>query len=275
MACVPARFVPLLVICVLLTWPAATSAQLLGGPRPQATAVRADGLLTAFRTTFAIQRFGGATAGDAFDWDVDLSVDFDVVDVGFVRFNTFGSTETIIGSEFPRADPNQNNYTVDFSMFVRLPRGELATMFHHVSRHLVDRSRRKGVSWNMVGLAYGDRFLVGPFAIDTWLRYMGTVGRAGVDYRGQFEGHADVTRPISARLAVIAGGYVALVPVEAELFGRTNRSGARAEGGVRLRTGAAALDVFAAWERRIDRGAIDVDTPSWGQLGFRLVAQMP
>ena len=275
MSCVRVRIVPLLAVSLLLTVPTVVQAQLVGGPKPQTTAPPLQGVLTAFRTTFGIQRFAGAHADTAFDWDVDLSVDFDMVDLGFVRINTFGSVETIIGSEFRPVDPNQNNYTVDFTVFLRLPRGELATMFHHVSRHLVDRVGRAGVSWNMIGLAYGDRFLVGDFSIDTWARGMGTVGRAGVDYQGQFEGHVNVARPISARMALIAGAYGAVVPVEVATFGRTTRSGGRAEGGVRLKAGAAALDLFVAWERRIDAMTIERDSVSWAQLGFRLAAPAP
>ena len=275
MSSVQGQVVVFFTACFLVTMSTTVQGQLLGGPKPQTTAPKREGVLSAFRTIFGIQTFAGGNVDTGFDWESDLSVDFDMVDFGLVRINTFGSIETVIGSEFRPVDPNQNNYTVDFTVFLRLPRGELAAMFHHVSRHLVDRPRRRGVSWNMVGLAYGDRFSVRGVSIDAWVRGMGTVGRAGVDYKGQIEAHVNAVRPISARVSLIAGGYGVIVPVQSEIFGRTQRQGGRIESGFRWKAGVAALDVFASWERRIDWVTIATTSAHWAQLGFRLMAPVP
>jgi hypothetical protein len=86
-------------------------------------------------------------ADKQFNWDTDLAVDFDVVDFGFLRGNIFANVETMVGSERRGVDPNQSGYPLDVTVFFRLPRGELASTFHHVSRHLSAsrRSTRSGV----------------------------------------------------------------------------------------------------------------------------------
>ena len=170
------RLVSSAVVIVLVFLPGIASAQLLGGPRPQTTALRSPGFVTGFKTFIGLQRIG-AGGEAAFDWDLDLSIDFNLFDVGFARGNVFGNFETIIGSELRDIDPNQSNFTVDLSIFFRLPRGELAATFHHVSRHLVDRARQASVSWNMLGIAYGDRFSIGQLEVDAGVRSMGTLLR--------------------------------------------------------------------------------------------------
>ena len=138
----------------LLVWcavwlPVAASAQVLGGPRPQATAPRATGLLPRFLTTVDVTHLSGTDADNQFNWDTDLAVDLDVVDVGFLRANIFANVETMVGSERRGVDPNQSGYRLDVTVFFRLPRGELASTFHHVSRHLSDRATTESVSWNL------------------------------------------------------------------------------------------------------------------------------
>ena len=276
MRCVLRRLASLAVVCALLVMPKIASAQMLGGSRPQTTAARAQGFLTGFRTVFGVQRLRGSGMGDAFDWDLNLSVDFDVFDVGVARGNVFGYFETIIGSESRAVDPNQINYAVDLSVFLRLPRGDLAATFHHVSRHLVDRSREDSVSWNMLGVAYGDHFSIGGVEVDAGARGMGTVQRQGVDYLSQFEAYVRVARPVNATLAIIGGADAVFVPVKMEKFDRGTRNGGRAEGGVQLRTGAARLDLFVAWERRIDARSVEpFEAANWAQFGLRVAAPVP
>ena len=104
-------------VCILLSLPGTVSGQVLGGHRPEATAPRDFGFLTAFRTTVDIKHLNGADADTRFNWDADLSIDVDVVDAGYFRGNLFINIETIIGNEFRAVDPNQNNYTADISVF--------------------------------------------------------------------------------------------------------------------------------------------------------------
>lgn len=264
-----------LVLCTLCTLPVGLSAQTVGGVRPQPTAPRAPGVLTQFRTTLDLSALAGADADSRFNWDADVRLDIDLFDVGVARANLLAGFETIIGGELRDVDPNQNNYVVDLSLFVRLPRGEIGGTFHHVSRHLGDRADQGSVSWNMVGVSYGDRFTIGPVRVAAGARAMGTVERASVDYTAQFDWFGDVEVPLARRVSAIAAAEGVIAPVDRTLFRRTTRRGGLVLGGVRFPTGAGAIDLYAAWEQRIDAGQFTRDTARWFRLGLRLRAPLP
>ncbi len=271
------RRVPLLLcaaLCCTALWrPAPAAAQTLGGPLPRMDVPPARGVLTALGTTLDIARLAGVGADARYNWDADVGIDADLFDLGFVRGNLLASLETIIGGELRDIDPNQNNYTTDFAVFVRLPRGELGAAFHHVSRHLADRADLGSVSWNMVGVSYGDRFAVGPVQVDAAARAMGTVERANVDYTAQLELHAAAELPLNARVSLVAAATGVVVPVERAHFGRAARRGGRVLAGVRLPAGVGAVDLLAGWEQRIDAGQFTRDTPRWFRLDVRLTAR--
>ncbi len=271
------RYGPLLLgaaLCCAALWrPAPAAAQTLGGPFPRMDVPPARGVLTALGTTLDITRLAGPGADARYNWDADLGIDVDLFDLGLVRGNLLASLETIIGSELRDVDPNQNSYTTDFAVFVRLPRGELGATFHHVSRHLADRADLGSVSWNMVGVSYGDRFAVGPVRVDAAARAMGTVERANVDYAAQLELHAAAELPLNPRVSLVAAATAVVVPVERAQLGRTTRRGGRVLAGVRLPAGVGAVDLLAGWEQRIDAGQFTRDTPRWFRLGVRLTAQ--
>ena len=259
-----------IVACVVLSIPLSGSAQTLGGPSPVPTAPRSPGFLTAFRTNIDIAHLRGADADQRFNWDTDLSVDIDVVDAGLFRGSLFVDIETIVGSQIRNVDPNQNNYTADVSAFLRLPHGELMTTFHHVSRHLSDRATETSISWNMVGVGYGDRFSLGRLEFDANGRALWTVDRAGVDYDAQFDGQVRLALPLSERYALTASAGGVAVQIDPQQLGRGDRTGSRVEGGLRIATGVTTVDLFAALERRIDAIPGSVDLPQWTQLGIRL-----
>ena len=251
------------------------AAQTVGGVRPVPHAPPQRGVLTAWHTTLDAVRLAGAGAGPRFDWDVDFRFDADLLDFGFVRANVLAQVETIVGSELRDVDPNQNNYTADFTLFFRLPRGELGATFHHVSRHLADRADRGSVSWNMVGVSYGERFAIGPARLDAGVRALGTTERAGVDYTAQIEGYGALELPLNPKLSLIAAAGVVAAPVERAMFDRGMRRGGRLSGGVRLPAPAGAVDLYAGWEQRIDAGQFTRDTTRWAHAGIRVTVPAP
>lgn len=272
-SCWPWRCAGLLLALLLAALPAA--AQTVGGVRPVPHAPPERGVLTAWHTTLDAVHLAGADAGPRFDWDIDFRFDADLFDLGFVRANVLAQVETIVGSELRDVDPNQNNYTADFTLFFRLPRGELGATFHHVSRHLADRADQGSVSWNMVGVSYGERFLLGPARLDAGVRAMGTTERAGVDYTAQIEWYGALEVPLNPRLSFIGLADGVVAPVEREMFGRGARRGGRLSGGVRLPAPAGAIDLYAGWEQRIDAGQFARDTTRWAHAGIRVTVPAP
>ena len=263
----------LVVVLGLALPPAFAEAQTSGGPRGEVTTTRATGALTRFQATL-----GGMwlpVVDEQFNWDFDIAADFDIADLGFLRASIFYNLETITGTEFRNVDPNQSNYTLDTSVSTRLPRGEIAFTLHHVSRHLSDRTNRRGTSWNMLGVSYGDRFTVGEVDLRPSVRYLKTIKRSQVDYEGELAGYLAVAAPMSPRVALYSKLTAVFVPVDPAEFDRTDRTGGLVEGGVRVVFNAAAVEGYAAWERRIDADPVLRVTEEWPALGFRVIASFP
>ena len=273
---VPSRSHSFLVwFCLWALVPSPTSGQTLGGPRPAALVASEFGLLTGLRTGLDIRSLGGAAADQAFDWDVDMVIDLDLVDLGFVRSNLFIGYEQMVGGQKRNIDPNQNSYAIDGSLFFPLPRGEVGAFFHHISRHRVDRATEESISWNMVGGSYTDRAIAARVELEAGIRGMFTVERAGVDYRGQVEAHVSAIRPLNDRVAVVGRAEGVVVPVDRLMFGRTTQRGGRLEGGLRVYGNTASVDAFVGWEQRIDASFGKIDTLRWVTTGLRVVAAVP
>ena len=272
MRCVVAYLCSLASLCVLVAAPA--GAQTNGGSQAAVTTERASGILTDARMAL------GATwlpkKDERFNWDIDFEADLDVLDVGFVRANFFFDFETIAGTDFRRVDPNQTNYTLDVSVFGRLPRGELGVTFHHVSRHRSDRDNRQGISWNMLGVVYGEHLTLNDVDIRASARALKTIEHSmQVDYAGEISGSLEVTAPINGRVALYADMISVVVPVDAGVFDRDTRAGGLIEGGFRVSYSGAALELYGGWERRIDADPIELKTEDFWLVGFRIVTLTP
>ena len=249
---------------------AVAHAQTSGGPRPEGLVPRSLGFLTAYRLHLSGIRTTGN--GDrSFAWDTDIGVGLDLFDIGFVRGNLFVNIESILGDERRAIDPNQNNYTIDTTVFVRLPRGTLGATFHHISRHLADRENTGAVAWNMAGLTYADRFRLGP--VD--LKYSGAayarVLRAGVDYESEFNVRVRLAFPADARVSLILDLDGTAVGVTRRVYGRPLQHGHRFESGLRIRGQAGTAELVFGRERRIDADPFERRPVEWNRYGFRFV----
>jgi hypothetical protein len=79
--------------------------------------------------------------------------------------------------------------------------------------------------------------------------------------------------PVRVRPTASPSGQVVAVMtvlVDRAVFGRHRQTGARAETGVHFVAERAAVDLFAAYERRVDGYPTSREPSSWFEFGFRL-----
>jgi hypothetical protein len=206
-----------------------------------------------------------------FDWDAHFGGDVDLVDYGFGRVGLLADYEVMIGSEFRTIDPNQGVYHLDVSTSVRSGPTEVAAFFDHVSRHLSDRANHTAVSWNSAGVLATTTYRRRAVTARVDVRAAKVVQAAFVDYRWQLGAGADVEYPLSRRAALIAMGRVDPTLVDRSVAGRDTQVGATVEGGIRLYGTGAAVEIFAAWEQRVDPYPLERATRRWALVGFRFV----
>ncbi|HEV8316452.1 MAG TPA: hypothetical protein VGQ10_03545 [Vicinamibacterales bacterium] len=204
-----------------------------------------------------------------FSWDADLGGEIDFLDYGIGRATFLANYEVIVGNEFRRFDANQGNYVLEGALSLRARRIELATVFHHVSRHLSDRAKRQAVDWNMLGVRAMTAGTAGRVALRGQLDARGGVERAFVDYRWEVVGALRGGYEIRPRVTLVAASDLRLVGTDGTRD-RGTQTGARGEAGIRLEGAAAAVEVFVAAERRVDPYPTEFSTDTWVTAGFRL-----
>ena len=259
-----------IVVGVHVMLPSSGAAQVIGGPRPAPTSESQLGVLTRFDAHASGQRISG-DGESQFNWDTDIGVDMDIFDLDLLRGNVFINVETIVGDERRAIDPNQNNYTFDLSVFTRLPRGEIGTTFHHVSRHQSDREQLGSPAWNMLGLTYGDRYTYASLNFEMVGRWLRVIEGSEVDYEQEVDTSIRISRPMSERIALFGRFDGSMVTVYQKLFGRSTQYGGRVEGGVRIEGGIGAVELLVGRERRIDADFFARRPIRWTELGFRFV----
>ena len=211
------------------------------------------------------------SADPRFNWAFTFGGETDVVDYGRGRAMFRARYEAIAGEEFRRFDVNQGNFLLEGSASLRLRRVEVAAVWHHVSRHVSDRPKRFPIDWNQIAGRVLANWTHGTAAVSWETDLRATVTHAYVDYRWELESTAGVRAPLSVRYDAIAAGNLRIVGVDGSRERGTQVAG-RLEGGVRLNGKAAAAELFAGVERRLDPYQLEFGTSSWFLAGFRLTS---
>lgn len=206
---------------------------------------------------------------ERFVWDANFGGSVDLVDYGVGRFTFVADYETVLGSEFRAFDPNQGNYILAGSLSADVAAFELAGVFHHVSRHLSDRPKRRPIDWNMIGGRIRTGRTAGRLDVQARADVRGVVQKSFVDYRWETDADVRARVALSPRVAAVATAGVRVLGVDGTRA-RGTQHGFRGEGAVRLEGRGAALDLFAAVERRIDPHQLEFSTATWLTTGFRL-----
>lgn len=228
------------------------------------------GFLT--RSAFFVSFAGVQNDDPRFSWVNHSRGDLDLFRYRQGRVNLLVDTELIIGNERRAFDLNHANVILETSSSYRIALLDVAVVARHESRHVVDRQFDGVPAWNTVGARAGHAFITRQSTIDVSLEYGRVVQHTFVDYTWTSQLTIRLDRPLRPAVHVFASGRGGLVGVDRAVLNRGRQRGARAEGGVHIVAERAALDLFAAYERRIDGYPTSRVPSSWLELGFRLGA---
>jgi hypothetical protein len=203
-------------------------------------------------------------------WTGTMGGGADVFAIGGLRGYIQGDVETIIGNTRRGFDATQANYTLETGAWWYVHALAVRPYFHHVSRHLVDRSKPPAVDWNILGVG-GDATL----GAQRRVRIGGGIGHTTLDsivgYRWEVIGHADYEVHRGASAILYGAARARLVTIEAEPeLPRGDFVDFAVEGGVRLRRESRLFEAFAAFERRNDVFLLSPGARDRGLFGIRI-----
>jgi hypothetical protein len=255
-------------VLIILTWSARAGAQ-QPGPQP----VEGPSHSPEFLTRYDFQLSGVALAVDdrRFLWDTHFGGAVDVIDYGIGRASIVADYEAVLGDEFRAFDPNQGQYTLETSWSAWAGPTEIAGVLHHVSRHLSDRPNSVAIAWNVLGARVLRRFSLGGTTLAVRAGAGHLIAHAFVDYSWTADLDVVVRRRLNERFGVYARGTCDLFGIDADSSRRNTQESGRIEGGVRVDGRAAAIELFAGYERRADAYPFEQLPLRWALAGFRLV----
>ena len=215
-----------------------------------------------------------AAVDDRFAWDSRFGGSIDIADLVVARLGVIIDYQAVMGSEYRPFDPNQGNYTLEGFVSARVGANtEVAGIFHHVSRHLSDRSKSFAVAYNEVGGRVLHRLTLGTTTVDLDLEGGRPVQHSYVDYTWIGEGQLLIRRPLTEHVSLFAHGSGQAFAVNDALANRGTQAGGQVEAGVRVTGRAGVLEVFAGYEKRVDADPLDRLSQRWGLAGFRLLSR--
>jgi hypothetical protein len=223
------------------------------------------------RYNFHVMLAGLDSSDNRFSWDAHVGADLDVVDYVAGRVSVLGDYEVVMGNEQQLFDPNQGLYTLEASSSFRAGPTEFAAVLRHVSRHLSDRANKQGIGMNVVGGRLLRRIPVGASMVEVRVDVGRLILRSYVDYTWMARINLVARRPLTARLGLLGRAFGETYGVNPAIAGREGQHGGRLEGGVRISGHAAALELFAGYERVVDADPLDRQPRRWVFGGIRVV----
>jgi hypothetical protein len=226
------------------------------------------GFLT--RSAFFVSFAGLQTDDPRFSLVERGQADLDLFSYRHGRVNFLIDTELLMGSERRTFDLNHANVILEMSSSYRFAPMTVAAVLRHDSRHVVDREFDRVPAWHTVGARAERLFLTPKSTIDVSFEYARLVQHTFVDYTWTSQLTIRLDRTLRPRAHVFARGSGGLVGVDRSVLNRGPQTGAHAEGGVHFVAERAGVDLFAAYERRVDGYPTSREASSWFELGFRL-----
>jgi hypothetical protein len=191
-----------------------------------------------------------------------------------------GDVETVLGREFRVFDANQANYVLEGGLTRDFGLWSVSGVFHHVSRHVIDRPKRQSVDWNLVGVRAERRFMyeggagAGRAATERGRVELGAahqIKHTFVLYNWEFRAAAEYDLLPAGGGALYARATLRAI-TEEKTLDRT-RGGfidALAEGGWRVRRGRNLLHFYVAYEHRNDVYLMSPSAQDRALVGFRV-----
>lgn len=259
-----------LILVALSGTPAAAQVPPVPGPAAAPTQ-HPPAFLTRSDFSFLGARF--ITSDPRFTYDARLTADLDLLDYRAGRTNLLVDYEAVIGSERRRFDVNHGNYSIALSTSYRAGPVEVSTFFHHVSRHLSDRSNPEAISWNVIGARAARRITFHGSTIDATFDAGRAMQTAFVDYTWMTNLHLMMRRPVGPRASVFVSAAGGFIGVDHSKDNRSRQCGARGEFGLHLDGEKGAAEVFLGYERRADAFPTDRVNVRFFTIGFRLMTK--
>ena len=244
---------------------------------PSVAAQPAPALATPSRllpsAAFHFQWGSMASSDPRFAWDAVMGMDLDLASYphGAVTFRA--EYEAILGNQIRAFELNHENFALEGGASYDLRTVTVTAAFRHVSRHLSDRPNPNIIAWNLLDGRVRRTFVAGRTHVTGEISAGHVLQRTFVDYDWMAALGIAARRPIDGRLALFAGGTGQLVGVDAAKVGRGGQCGARLEAGVRIAGQAAAVEIFAGYERRIDGYPTERTRMRALTVGFRLTSR--
>jgi len=254
---------------LLFTFVSVASAQT--SPIPEPSTGEPSGFLA--RSAFLLSIARMQTDDPRFSLVQRSRADLDLFNYRKGRINVLVDTELVMGSERRAFDLNHANVIFEASSSYSVGPIEVAAVAHHVSRHVVDREFDRVPAWHTIGARAGHVFQPRQSSIDITLEYGRIVQHTFVDYAWTSQLTIRLDRTIRSSTHLFASGSGGFVGVDDAVLNRRRQTGARGEGGVHVVAQRATVDVFAAYERRVDGYPTSREPSSWVEVGFRLGAR--
>src|SRR5262245_10875556 len=164
-----------------------------------------------------------------FSWDTHFGGSIDAIDYVVGRLSGIVEYEAILGDEFRAFDPTQSSYTLEVASSYRVKATEMVGVFHHVSRHLSDRSKRFPIAWNVAGARVLRQLTTKTVTIDLQGEAGGITERAYIDYSWTADLSVMIRHTLSPRVGLFAYGYGQLYGVDGAISDRGTQKGGRIE----------------------------------------------
>ncbi|MEO8499628.1 MAG: hypothetical protein ABI565_01840 [Vicinamibacteria bacterium] len=213
-----------------------------------------------------------APANEEFAWVGWIGATADLVERGKWSAYFNPAVETVLGHRVRSFEAVQANYSLEIGARVEVGRGRISPFFHHVSRHIQDRTKLQAVDWNFLGVSY-----TSPLP-ERWKRrggYSGSFGLAtlssGVHYKWEGRASIDVDLARKDERAVFALADVRYVGADPSIdFARGGFADVRVEAGVRRFQETSQFALFVAYEHRNDASITSSLVIDRTLLGFRI-----